>query len=702
MLRKFGCALLVLLALLCACACAQGAFDETRELGDGYTAVCSGGKWGVISAEGETILPVENDIIYLSPEGKLIYYRENEVWSLRPGEEATRLLTTETAGDTRLAPQFSITGKPYDSLSPSPSGYSVAHLKVDSPDLYAGADRRMGITNADGELILPCYYTKIELEPDGTGIAYTTGQYWMRFRLEGNEVHFYREENGQKIMLPAWSMNWADVIPLGSQPVTYLAHTLADDPVNAWALVDADGSVLENDYLHDIYSYGFEERGYTLVQRDGYYGYLDYTGGFMVEPQFKEADFFSNGLALVADKYGKYGFIDESGAYVIKPEYDDMGEFRFGYAPAAYKVLIEEESDDFSGGPAHDFYWGLIDTEGEIALPLEYDELGEIADDGTVTAEKNNKSYIFALTPEGVNEVKSVASSLSLEDYMPFTGKKVAKLGEEPTLEERASADHGHPRLDGATALFPVYSAIVEAVYPEKTRYGEADKNPLVTCTKTNKAYDRLIAGDADIIFCAGPSDAQVAAAKAQGVEFELTPFGREAFVFIVNKENPLDDISVDNIRKVYSGETTDWETLGVSGLGDIVAYQRPENSGSQTALQRLMGDTPIMEAPKENIPSFMEDIIENVEYRNLANAIGYTFRFFCTEMTGSDVKLLSIDGVEPSLENIRGESYPITSTLYMVTRKGEDNPNVQALIDWVLSEQGQSLVEKAGYVGVN
>ena len=143
-------------------------------------------------------------------------------------------------------------------------------------------------------------------------------------------------------------------------------------------------------------------------------------------------------------------------------------------------------------------------------------------------------------------------------------------------------------------------------------------------------------------------------------------------------------------------------DELGIEGIGNIVAYQRPKNSGSQTALERLMGDTPIMEAPSEYISDFMDDILENIEYRNLPNAIGYTFRFFCTEMIGSDVKLLSIDGVEPSLENIRNESYPITSTLYMVTRKGEDNPNVQALIDWVLSEQGQKLVEKAGYVGVN
>ena len=70
--------------------------------------------------------------------------------------------------------------------------------------------------------------------------------------------------------------------------------------------------------------------------------------------------------------------------------------------------------------------------------------------------------------------------------------------------------------------------------------------------------------------------------------------------------------------------------------------------------------------------------------------------------MVGSDVKLLAIDGVAPTVENIRSESYPVCSTLYMVTREGEKNPNVRALMDWILSEQGRELIEKSGYVALN
>jgi len=52
-------------------------------------------------------------------------------------------------------------------------------------------------------------------------------------------------------------------------------------------------------------------------------------------------------------------------------------------------------------------------------------------------------------------------------------------------------------------------------------------------------------------------------------------------------------------------------------------------------------------------------------------------------------------------VEDIRSGSYPFCSTLYAVTRKGEENPNVQVLLDWILSDQGMSLIEKTGYVSL-
>lgn len=188
--------------------------------------------------------------------------------------------------------------------------------------------------------------------------------------------------------------------------------------------------------------------------------------------------------------------------------------------------------------------------------------------------------------------------------------------------------------------------------------------------------------------------------AAARGVEMVLTPIGYEAFVFIVPKDSPAEGLTADEIRGVYSGEITTWEQLGVPGNGEIIAYQRPENSGSQTALENIMGDTELMDAPGYVVDDMVR-IVQNVEYRNLPGALGYSFRFFVSGMLKSDVKLLAIDGVAPTIENIENGSYPFISTLYAVTLKGNTNPNTRILLNWLTGDTAQKLLAESGYVGL-
>jgi phosphate transport system substrate-binding protein len=66
------------------------------------------------------------------------------------------------------------------------------------------------------------------------------------------------------------------------------------------------------------------------------------------------------------------------------------------------------------------------------------------------------------------------------------------------------------------------------------------------------------------------------------------------------------------------------------------------------------------------------------------------------------DIKIVAIDGVYPSVETVKNGSYPITTPLYAVTYRNNKNPNVDALIEWILSEEGQYIIEQTGYVGVS
>ena len=253
------------------------------------------------------------------------------------------------------------------------------------------------------------------------------------------------------------------------------------------------------------------------------------------------------------------------------------------------------------------------------------------------------------------------------------------------------------PVLDGATALYPVYAAFAQAVYAE-----DSFSHDLVNCTNTRGAYEAVIRGERDIIFVAGASERQISAAKSAGADLRFTPIGREAFVFLVGKNNPINNITYQQIRNIYSGKTAYWNTLGWHEGGRIIAFQRPEGSGSQTGLQNIMGTLPIQvpqplpDAGLIGTNSLMKQI--SAEWRGVQPAIGYSYRFFAVTMYANpDSKLLSVNGAEPSTENIRNGRYPFVADFYAVT-KGEPDGNSKLLINWILSRQGQELIEKTGY----
>ena len=292
-------------------------------------------------------------------------------------------------------------------------------------------------------------------------------------------------------------------------------------------------------------------------------------------------------------------------------------------------------------------------------------------------------------------EPARVVQDIDLYEYIPFQKEsKVALLNGESNFK----LEDNLPRLDGATAFYPVYSSFVQAVYP-------SGKYPffqgIVRCTQTPKAYENLINGEADIIFCFEPSKDQIAQAKAKGLEFSMTPIGKDAFVFFVNRNNPVNNLTPQQIQDIYSGKITNWKDIG-GGNNAIIPYQRPKDSGSQTILELIMGDVPIMEPLKENVVVGMMGIIEQVsEYKNHSNAIGYSFLFFATEMVkNNEIKLLAINGVKPSKETIQSNKYTFSNEFYAITT-GNETENTKLFIEWILSEEGQYLVEKTGYIPI-
>lgn len=105
------------------------------------------------------------------------------------------------------------------------------------------------------------------------------------------------------------------------------------------------------------------------------------------------------------------------------------------------------------------------------------------------------------------------------------------------------------------------------------------------------------------------------------------------------------------------------------------------------------------MQPLREDRLGGMGEIINDVAgYRNYQEALGFTFRYFSTEMfRNGEIKLLSIDGVAPTLENIRNGSYPFLADCCIITVKPRSE-NVKKIVDFMFSPAGQELVDKTGY----
>ena len=295
-----------------------------------------------------------------------------------------------------------------------------------------------------------------------------------------------------------------------------------------------------------------------------------------------------------------------------------------------------------------------------------------------------NVFIYFVFTNRCVNDFSSEmqAKSVEVHEYLPFAEEtKIVKKG----ASEKLSGDL--PVIDGAAALVPVFNSFVYSLYPEnsvKYENGDFTSDSALQYHNTRGAYKGIVDGDIDIAFCAKPSDDQVQYGLDNGVELELTPIGREAFVFLVNKENPVKNLTMEQLKDIYTGKITNWKDVGGANR-PINVVQRNQGSGSQTTLEKLFG----------------KDIASNF-FGPLGASIGFSFRFYVEELIKhGHIKMLELNGVYPDRNNVQNSAYPIVSNFFAVTRKGETNPNVQKVLDFILSPTGQDIINEVGYVGL-
>lgn len=217
-----------------------------------------------------------------------------------------------------------------------------------------------------------------------------------------------------------------------------------------------------------------------------------------------------------------------------------------------------------------------------------------------------------------------------------------------------------------------------------------------------------LINGTVDIANCSRsmkPSEIEKAVQNT-GKEPKEFIVGFDALAVYVHKENPLEKISLQQLADIYGeqGQMTTWSKLDIQYAAcksdEIIRVSRQSNSGTYVYFREaILGKTGDFKLGSRDLHG-SKDVVELVA--NTPCAIGYSGMGYATD----HVKMLKVskkDGEQaagPSVENTLNGTYPIARPLYIYSL-GEPSGDVKKYLDWILSEAGQSIVSKSGYVPV-
>lgn len=214
-----------------------------------------------------------------------------------------------------------------------------------------------------------------------------------------------------------------------------------------------------------------------------------------------------------------------------------------------------------------------------------------------------------------------------------------------------------------------------------------------VTGGGSGTGISALINGTTDICNASRPmKSSEVQKLKERygtlGVEIKCAKDGLSVYV---NDDNPVKNLTIEQIRNIYTGRITNWKEVGGRNA-KIVLYSRENNSGTYVYFKDnvLKGDD--YSPACQNLPGTAA-VVNAVAKDD--NGIGYGGAAYA-----KGINTCKVDGVEPTTENITNGKYPITRYLYMYLRN-RPTGEVKKFVDWVLSPAGQAVVTEVGYYPV-
>jgi phosphate transport system substrate-binding protein len=247
------------------------------------------------------------------------------------------------------------------------------------------------------------------------------------------------------------------------------------------------------------------------------------------------------------------------------------------------------------------------------------------------------------------------------------------------------SADNATVTLSGSTTVQPLAEKLAEAFMTENT----------------GLRIDVQGGGSSVGVKAAGQATSDIGMASREIKESELAEFpnlkifviARDGIAIVAHPDVPVSDLTVEQVRDIFSGKITNWKDLGGDDQ-NIIVVSREEGSGTRAAFEEMvMGEDALIAASAILQAS-------NGAIRTTVSTTPYSIAYLSFGYLDDTVKSISIDGVAPTEPNAADGSYPIVRPLNMLTN-GEPAGMVKAFLDFILSEAGQKLVVEDGYIPV-
>jgi len=169
----------------------------------------------------------------------------------------------------------------------------------------------------------------------------------------------------------------------------------------------------------------------------------------------------------------------------------------------------------------------------------------------------------------------------------------------------------------------------------------------------------------------------------------------KDGVAVIVHPDNEISDLTIEQLQGIYTGEITNWKDVGGEDA-EIMVVSREEGSGTRDCFEQV-----VLAPTKEEITA--NAIIQDSNGKTRTTVAGNkdAIGFLSLGYVNFDIRAVSLDGTEPTIENIRSGDYAISRTLWMIT-DGAPDADEQAFIDFVLSEEGQAIVSEVHFIPVS